>query len=113
MTWEDPSVMDSSGEQVEAEIRTAQIGKGEEAAAGTYTIEYIATDSAGNTAMCQIVIVVTGKIDTSPNYKFDFNLGQLLTFSQESFWYFRSVLECYFFLLRWMIPPNGRSTRKD
>ncbi len=62
VTWEDPSVMDSSGDEVEALIQSAQIGKGHDAAAGTYTVVYMARANAGNVANCEVVIVITVKI---------------------------------------------------
>ncbi|XP_072025661.1 uncharacterized protein [Amphiura filiformis] len=59
VTWDDPLVSDNSGEQVQAEMQPVQIEKGGQLPAGTYNIPYIASDSAGNTATCELVIIVT------------------------------------------------------
>ena len=66
ITWEDPQATDNSAEELSVfrPMQPFNRDKGDEFPAGTYEIEYRATDSSGNTGICIIVIIVTGKQNT-------------------------------------------------
>ena len=58
VTWPDPTTSDNSGSEPTISVN---VSNPELFSAGTYTVQYVATDQASNQAVCEFTVVVTGK----------------------------------------------------
>ena len=61
VTWSEPTATDNSGQVTVS----SNYGPGDSLPVGNTTVQYVATDSAGNNDTCSFEVIITGKMRVS------------------------------------------------